>query len=59
MTYLTSSPRFYGGILIVTCLLYVAPVGWVLVGLNTAAFFWNRDFGRGVFIMPERSEGEH
>ncbi|KAG7223770.1 hypothetical protein INR49_026452 [Caranx melampygus] len=37
---------FYGGMLIVTCLLYVAPVGWVLAGLNTTVFFWNRDFCR-------------
>lgn len=42
----TKSSRFYGGMLIVTCLLYVAPVGWVLAGLNTAVFLWNRDFCR-------------
>lgn len=28
------------------CLLYVAPVGWVLAGLNSTMFLWNRDFCR-------------
>uniref|UniRef100_A0A3Q4I511 Protrudin n=1 Tax=Neolamprologus brichardi TaxID=32507 RepID=A0A3Q4I511_NEOBR len=37
---------FYGGILIVVCLLYVAPVAWVLAGLNSVMFLWNRDFCR-------------
>ncbi|KAG8015194.1 Protrudin [Nibea albiflora] len=40
----TKSSRFYGGMLILVCLLYVAPVGWVLAGLNSAIFLWNRDF---------------
>lgn len=44
---LLSPPRFYGGALILLCLLYVAPVGWVLAGFNSAIFFWNRDFTRG------------
>ncbi|XP_023131070.2 protrudin isoform X3 [Amphiprion ocellaris] len=42
----TKSSRFYGGLLIVMCLLYVAPLGWVLAGLNSAIFLWNRDFCR-------------
>ncbi|XP_026215913.1 protrudin isoform X1 [Anabas testudineus] len=42
----TKSSRFYGGMLIVVCLFYVAPVGWVLAGLNSAVFLWNRDFCR-------------
>lgn len=42
----TKSSRFYGGMLILVCLLYVAPVGWVLAGLNTTIFLWNRDFCR-------------
>ncbi|XP_076741233.1 protrudin isoform X2 [Maylandia zebra] len=42
----TKSSRFYGGILIVVCLLYVAPVAWVLAGLNSVMFLWNRDFCR-------------
>lgn len=42
-----SPSRFYGGALILLCLLYVVPVGWVLAGLNSAIFFWNRDFTRG------------
>ncbi|XP_026159524.1 protrudin isoform X2 [Mastacembelus armatus] len=42
----TKSSRFYGGMLIVLCLLYVAPVGWVLAGLNSTIFLWNRDFCR-------------
>lgn len=39
--------RFYGGMLILVCLLYVAPVGWVLAGLNSTVFLWNRHFYRG------------
>ncbi|XP_008294472.1 protrudin isoform X2 [Stegastes partitus] len=42
----TKSSRFYGVLLIVVCLLYVAPLGWVLAGLNSAIFLWNRDFCR-------------
>ncbi|XP_015799303.1 protrudin isoform X1 [Nothobranchius furzeri] len=42
----TSSSRFYGATLTVVCLLYVVPVGWVLAGLNTVVFLWNRDFCR-------------
>ncbi|XP_013883305.1 protrudin isoform X2 [Austrofundulus limnaeus] len=42
----TKSSRFYGAMLIVVCLLYVVPVGWVLAGLNTIVFLWNRDFYR-------------
>uniref|UniRef100_A0A3B4TDF8 Protrudin n=1 Tax=Seriola dumerili TaxID=41447 RepID=A0A3B4TDF8_SERDU len=55
----TKSTRFYGGMLIVVCLLYVAPVGWVLAGLNSAIFLWNRDFCRGQFILSERSKDKH
>ncbi|KAM3623308.1 uncharacterized protein V6R79_009806 [Siganus canaliculatus] len=42
----TKSSRFYGGMLILMCLFYVAPAGWVLAGLNSAIFLWNRDFCR-------------
>ncbi|KAM6940674.1 protrudin isoform 3-T3 [Xenentodon cancila] len=42
----TKSSRFYGGMLIVVGLFYVAPVGWLLAGLNSAIFLWNRDFFR-------------
>ncbi|XP_068585047.1 protrudin isoform X3 [Cebidichthys violaceus] len=42
----TKSSRFYGAMLILACLLYVAPLGWVLAGLNSAVFLWNRDFFR-------------
>ncbi|KAM9769897.1 protrudin isoform 2-T2 [Menidia menidia] len=42
----TTSSRFYGALLTVACLLYVAPVGLVLAGLNTAVFLWNKDFCR-------------
>nr|XP_020451909.1 protrudin isoform X2 [Monopterus albus]XP_020451910.1 protrudin isoform X2 [Monopterus albus]XP_020451911.1 protrudin isoform X2 [Monopterus albus] len=42
----TKSLRFYGGVLLVLYLLYVVPVGWVLAGLNSAIFLWNRDFCR-------------
>ncbi|XP_038127758.1 protrudin isoform X2 [Cyprinodon tularosa] len=41
-----TSSRFYGALLIVVCLLYVAPLGWVLAGLNSVAFLWNKDFHR-------------
>ncbi|XP_017162722.1 protrudin isoform X1 [Poecilia reticulata] len=41
-----TSSRFYGAVLIVVCLLYVAPLGWVLAGLNSIVFLWNRDFYR-------------
>ncbi|XP_034044218.1 protrudin isoform X2 [Thalassophryne amazonica] len=43
-----TSSRFYGGMLMVLCLLYVAPVGCVLAGLNSAIFLWNTDFCRVV-----------
>ncbi|XP_019934287.1 protrudin isoform X2 [Paralichthys olivaceus] len=42
----TKSSRFYGGMIIVVCLLYLVPVGWVLAGLNSAIFLCNRDFFR-------------
>ncbi|KAM4585410.1 protrudin isoform 1-T1 [Odontesthes bonariensis] len=42
----STSSRFYGGMLIVACLLYIAPVGWVFAGLNSAIFLWNKDFYR-------------
>lgn len=42
----TKSSRFYGVLLMVVCLLYITPVGWVLAGLNSAIFLWNRDFCR-------------
>ncbi|XP_054635388.1 protrudin isoform X3 [Dunckerocampus dactyliophorus] len=42
----TTSSRFYGGTFTVVCLLYLAPVGWVLAGLNSTIFLWNRDFHR-------------
>ncbi|CAL8331992.1 unnamed protein product [Merluccius merluccius] len=42
----SESSRFYGGVLFVTCLLYIVPVGWVLAGLTNALFLWNRDFCR-------------
>uniref|UniRef100_A0A3B5M543 Protrudin n=1 Tax=Xiphophorus couchianus TaxID=32473 RepID=A0A3B5M543_9TELE len=45
-----TSSRFYGAVLIVVCLLYVAPLGWLLAGLNSIVFLWNRDFYRGWFI---------
>ncbi|XP_076584622.1 protrudin isoform X1 [Chaetodon auriga] len=42
----SKSSRFYGGMLMLVCLIYTAPVGWVLAGLNSAIFLWNRDFCR-------------
>ncbi|XP_063058535.1 protrudin isoform X2 [Engraulis encrasicolus] len=40
------SSMFYGGLMLVVCLLYVAPVGWVLALVNSALFLWNREFRR-------------
>ncbi|KAF3687357.1 Protrudin Zinc finger FYVE domain-containing protein 27 [Channa argus] len=42
----TKSSRFYGLMITMLCLLYLAPVGWVLAGLNSTIFLWNRDFCR-------------
>uniref|UniRef100_A0A665UBQ8 Protrudin n=1 Tax=Echeneis naucrates TaxID=173247 RepID=A0A665UBQ8_ECHNA len=52
----TKSSRFYGGMLIVLCLLYFVPVGWVLAALNTTIFLWNRDFYRGYVEEAEEAE---
>ncbi|XP_029914137.1 protrudin isoform X2 [Myripristis murdjan] len=62
----SKSSRFYGGLVIVMCLLYTVPVGWVLAGLNSALFLWNRDFCRVVLDLrrllylgrAQASEGE-
>lgn len=60
----TISSRFYGGLLIVICLLYITPLGWVLACLNSGLFLWNNDFYRvlmklkSVFQMgPSQSSG--
>lgn len=53
-----SLSRFYGGALLLLCLLYFAPVGLVLAGLNSAIFFWNRDFTRGQFVQPYLNDGK-
>uniref|UniRef100_A0A3P8VD05 Protrudin n=1 Tax=Cynoglossus semilaevis TaxID=244447 RepID=A0A3P8VD05_CYNSE len=42
---------FYGWMLVVLCLLYIAPVGWMLAMLNSTIFLWNRDFFRGEIIL--------
>ncbi|XP_059202423.1 protrudin isoform X1 [Centropristis striata] len=62
----TKSSRFYGGLLVLVCLLYVAPLGWVFAGLNTTIFLWNRDFCRVLLDLrklfhagqAEASEGQ-
>ncbi|XP_029296777.1 protrudin isoform X2 [Cottoperca gobio] len=60
----TKSSRFYGAMLILACLLYIAPLGWVLAGLNSAIFLWNRDFYRvlldlkKLLHMGQASEGK-
>ncbi|XP_044046335.1 protrudin isoform X1 [Siniperca chuatsi] len=51
----TKSSRFYAGMLILACLLYVAPVGWVLAGLNSVVFLWNRDFCRVLLDLRKLS----
>ncbi|XP_057698903.1 protrudin isoform X2 [Corythoichthys intestinalis] len=42
----TISSRFYVGLFTVVCLLYLVPVGWVIAGLNSTIFLWNKDFHR-------------
>lgn len=42
----TISSRFFGGLLILICLLYITPLGWVLASLNSGLFLWNNDFYR-------------
>ncbi|XP_077575186.1 protrudin isoform X1 [Stigmatopora nigra] len=42
----TISSRFYVGLFTVVCLLYLIPIGWVIAGLNSTIFLWNRDFHR-------------
>ncbi|XP_068177539.1 protrudin isoform X2 [Antennarius striatus] len=57
------STRFYGGGLALVVLLYMAPVGWVLAGLNSAIFLWNGDFWRVLsdsrkwFYMGDAQDG--
>ncbi|XP_038570023.1 protrudin isoform X2 [Micropterus salmoides] len=51
----TKSSRFYAGMLILACLLYVAPVGWVFAGLNSVIFLWNRDFCRVLLDLRKLS----
>ncbi|CAL9700604.1 unnamed protein product [Knipowitschia caucasica] len=61
----TTSSRFYGGLLIVVCLLYISPLGWALACLNSFIFLWNNEFCRvllnlkNVFFMgsTQYSEG--
>uniref|UniRef100_A0A8C8DZ44 Zinc finger, FYVE domain containing 27 n=1 Tax=Oryzias sinensis TaxID=183150 RepID=A0A8C8DZ44_9TELE len=58
------SSRFYGALLMLVCLLYVAPVGWVLAALTSASFLWNRDFCRvlldlrRLFLRGQNSSSE-
>uniref|UniRef100_A0AAY4ECC3 Protrudin n=1 Tax=Denticeps clupeoides TaxID=299321 RepID=A0AAY4ECC3_9TELE len=42
----SASSLFYGCLLSAVCLLYMAPVGWVLATLNSTLFLWNKDFCR-------------
>ncbi|XP_051940959.1 protrudin isoform X3 [Hippocampus zosterae] len=49
----TTSSRFYVGLFTVVCLLYLAPVGWVIAGLNSAVFLWNRDFHRALLDLKK------
>uniref|UniRef100_UPI0037E9694F protrudin isoform X2 n=1 Tax=Semicossyphus pulcher TaxID=241346 RepID=UPI0037E9694F len=55
----TKSSRFYGGMLILMCLLFFAPVGWVFAGLNSAVFLWNRDFYRVLVDLRKLSHMGH
>ncbi|XP_036392563.1 protrudin isoform X1 [Megalops cyprinoides] len=48
-----SSSIFYGSLLTALCLLYTAPLGWVLATFNSALFLWNRDFCRVLLEVRE------
>uniref|UniRef100_A0A3P9K9Q6 Protrudin n=2 Tax=Oryzias latipes TaxID=8090 RepID=A0A3P9K9Q6_ORYLA len=60
----STSSRFYGALLMLVCLLYMAPVGWVLAALTSASFLWNRDFCRvlldlrRLFLRGQNSSSE-
>lgn len=49
----TKSSRFYAVVLAALCLLYSAPLGWVLACLNSALFLWNPDFLRALCELWE------
>ncbi|XP_028830272.1 protrudin isoform X2 [Denticeps clupeoides] len=50
----SASSLFYGCLLSAVCLLYMAPVGWVLATLNSTLFLWNKDFCRVVYELKGR-----
>ncbi|XP_065151158.2 protrudin isoform X2 [Paramisgurnus dabryanus] len=47
------SSMFYGSVLAVVCVLYTAPAGFSLSVLNSALFFWNKDFCRVLLELKE------
>ncbi|XP_030635497.1 protrudin [Chanos chanos] len=49
----SASSVFYGSLLALVCMLYTAPVGWVLALANSTLFLWNRDFCRVVLELKE------
>ncbi|XP_028978267.1 protrudin isoform X6 [Esox lucius] len=49
----STSSRFYGGMLTVLILLHYVPVGWLLAGLTSTLFLWNRHFCRVVLDLRE------
>ncbi|KAI1887027.1 hypothetical protein AGOR_G00201810 [Albula goreensis] len=48
-----ASSLFYGGLLVMLCFLYFAPLGWALAMFNSALFLWNRDFCRVLLEFRE------
>uniref|UniRef100_A0AAY5K1S5 Protrudin n=1 Tax=Esox lucius TaxID=8010 RepID=A0AAY5K1S5_ESOLU len=52
----STSSRFYGGMLTVLILLHYVPVGWLLAGLTSTLFLWNRHFCRGHVEEAEEAE---
>ncbi|MBN3295922.1 ZFY27 protein, partial [Amia calva] len=49
----SASFLFYGGLLTGLCLVYIAPLCWVLAAVNSALFLWNREFCRVVLELKE------
>nr|XP_055060205.1 protrudin isoform X2 [Misgurnus anguillicaudatus] len=47
------SSMFYGSVLAAVCVLYTAPAGFSLSVLNSALFFWNKDFCRVLLELKE------
>ncbi|KAK3511295.1 hypothetical protein QTP70_034876 [Hemibagrus guttatus] len=49
----TASSAFYGFLLMMVCLMYMAPMGWSLSLINSTLFIWNKDFCRVVLKLKD------